>query len=852
MISPSDANFESFAGAGRVKPIQIGFPVELTGVWNATTGYPWKRLMLSGVAVANASPLQMTGTNAVPIDGNTALTSGTKGWLEPDPGAVGYLFITGETELTLTVEEADGSPSYTGISTLRFDQADGFVVTNPSAGVARVDFTGVTGSGASPRVAVWDGSTSLTSVSGFEFTGGDLFVPSDFTAAGTVYAGLVLATTTSAQQNVAYTSVALIRGGDDTAAAGTGYIGPSTLPYLSYLLLVDARTGGSLGQAGALAYTAGNTDDEAYFAAMPNQLSPTNYCSVVAFGKFGVVTNPGVSTTPTWGYTGTPGPGFTTHGGVVITGGSGSFVGTASANTFTNTNTFTSPGASDVPLTVKAAAAQTADLIQVLDSGGLTVLARVEADGEIEAASGAARLNSVLNDGQLALYNSAGASYATLTAGASDVLTTSGGFVVTTGGLTVTAGGATITAGGLTVSAGGANITGTVTATTFSGSGASLTTLNASNLSSGTVAAARLPIGTDVQAWGADLDALEALSGTNTIYYRSGANTWSAVTIGSGLSFSSGTLSSSVASGTVPNVLHNGGFEVWQRGTAFATAEDNYCADRWYVLSQSANVGVDKGTTNFAPLCSHVLTQTNASAQRAGVAHIVESRDTAPYAAAGRTVRFQFTARASTSTAIRFAILEWTGTADSVTSDVVNNWTSGTYTAGNFFLGSNLTVTAVGSGTATTTAADFSVSGTVSTSAKNLIVFIWSENTMAQNVALEVTKCGLYDGTTARDWLPWSFAEELGACQRQLWVMENRAVGIAQNTTQLYNRGAQTFPVTMRAAPSVSNATYTANAGSNGTPSVTTSVSGFSCTNSGSGWTTNALIDLAATFSAEL
>jgi len=39
-----------------------------------------------------------------------------------------------------------------------------------------------------------------------------------------------------------------------------------------------------------------------------------------------------------------------------------------------------------------------------------------------------------------------------------------------------------------------------------------------------------------------DLTAIAALSGTNTIYYRSGANTWTAVTIGSGLSFSAGSL----------------------------------------------------------------------------------------------------------------------------------------------------------------------------------------------------------------------------------------------------------------------------------------------------------------------
>jgi hypothetical protein len=39
-----------------------------------------------------------------------------------------------------------------------------------------------------------------------------------------------------------------------------------------------------------------------------------------------------------------------------------------------------------------------------------------------------------------------------------------------------------------------------------------------------------------------DLGALEALSGTNTIYYRSGVDTWTAVTIGGLLSFSGGTL----------------------------------------------------------------------------------------------------------------------------------------------------------------------------------------------------------------------------------------------------------------------------------------------------------------------
>lgn len=76
----------------------------------------------------------------------------------------------------------------------------------------------------------------------------------------------------------------------------------------------------------------------------------------------------------------------------------------------------------------------------------------------------------------------------------------------------------------------------------------------ANNLSDvGSVTTARsnlgLAIGSNVQAWDADLDALAALGGTNTIYYRSAANTWSAVIIGTNLTFTGGTLSASGSTG---------------------------------------------------------------------------------------------------------------------------------------------------------------------------------------------------------------------------------------------------------------------------------------------------------------
>lgn len=52
-----------------------------------------------------------------------------------------------------------------------------------------------------------------------------------------------------------------------------------------------------------------------------------------------------------------------------------------------------------------------------------------------------------------------------------------------------------------------------------------------------------------------DLTALAALTGTNTIYYRSAANTWSAVNIGANLTFSGGTLSAAGGGGGSGDVV---------------------------------------------------------------------------------------------------------------------------------------------------------------------------------------------------------------------------------------------------------------------------------------------------------
>lgn len=70
---------------------------------------------------------------------------------------LGQLLSTGGGGGGVTVEEVDGAPSYTGITTIRFDQADGFVVSQPGAGIARIDATAAPAPDPDAQILAWMG-----------------------------------------------------------------------------------------------------------------------------------------------------------------------------------------------------------------------------------------------------------------------------------------------------------------------------------------------------------------------------------------------------------------------------------------------------------------------------------------------------------------------------------------------------------------------------------------------------------------------------------------------------------------------------------------------------------------------
>jgi len=192
------------------------------------------------------------------------------------------------------------------------------------------------------------------------------------------------------------------------------------------------------------------------------------------------------------------------------------------------------------------------------------------------------------------------------------------------------------------------------------------------------------------------------------------------------------------------NRLINGAFNVNQPGLTTA-ADAVYHLDQWYALTETGSVTIAQQTDqeNGQPT-SLRMTQPDVTAKRIGSAQPIESINCRDLR--GQTVAFRARIRCSVSQAIRYAIVEWTGTADAITKDVVSSWTSGTFTTGNFFIATT-TIAATGSVTpAANTWTDLLASATISSSANNLIVFIWSEGTLAQNATLDLGAVQLAQG----------------------------------------------------------------------------------------------------------
>lgn len=207
--------------------------------------------------------------------------------------------------------------------------------------------------------------------------------------------------------------------------------------------------------------------------------------------------------------------------------------------------------------------------------------------------------------------------------------------------------------------------------------------------------------------------------------------------------------SGSSGSSSSGNLIANGDFNL-NSLAASSVADAAASFDGWYSLSQTGNVTVAQQTNAENGQPTNIrITQAQVTSQRFGHIQWIASTDSrwlrgSDIASAGRV-------RVSVQTQVNFALVEWRGTADGPTVDIVNDWNNGTFTPGNFFIASSIAVIATGSVTPTANVwTDLpSITGTVSSSLNNLYWMVWTNSAQVQNVTLDVGLVRVGQGTTA-------------------------------------------------------------------------------------------------------
>ena len=283
-----------------------------------------------------------------------------------------------------------------------------------------------------------------------------------------------------------------------------------------------------------------------------------------------------------------------------------------------------------------------------------------------------------------------------------------------------------------------------------------------------------------------------------------------------------GALSETIPAFSRRNFLINGDMKISQRGTSFTSAttpansDDTYLLDRWILLSDG-NDAVDVTQTATVPTTGFKYSiglDVETTNKKFGILQVLENDDSIPLI--GSNVAFSFYAKVSATTKldnVKAAIISWSGTADTVTSDIVSAWeaegTEPTLEANWAYenIPVNLNVT--------TSFVKYTISAAVDTaSTANVGVFIWSDVTdTTAGDFLYITGCQLELGLIATPFESRHYGEELALCQRYYWRGSPMAnPNLNAYATGCYFSWVHSFPVTMRIPPTLAtvcpNITY--------------------------------------------
>jgi len=259
--------------------------------------------------------------------------------------------------------------------------------------------------------------------------------------------------------------------------------------------------------------------------------------------------------------------------------------------------------------------------------------------------------------------------------------------------------------------------------------------------------------------------------------------------------------------GGAKNLIINGDFSVWQRGTSFTSAttpansDDTYLADRWVLLSDGNDVvDVSKQTSGgVSGSEDYIRLDVETVQKKFGILQVIEGVNAQPILGTSQVASLSFEAKVTDATKlsdIRAVVLTWDSTADSVTSDIISAWnaegTRPTYvanwTAENVDTDLNVTTSWV-----KYTIENISID---TASGANIGVFIYQNNVAANDTAgilLEITKVQLELGSTASDFEIRTITEEYNLCQR--YFQKSFDSGVAPGTVSTPGRKRWTITV---------------------------------------------------------
>lgn len=256
------------------------------------------------------------------------------------------------------------------------------------------------------------------------------------------------------------------------------------------------------------------------------------------------------------------------------------------------------------------------------------------------------------------------------------------------------------------------------------------------------------------------------------------------------------------------NLLINGNFDFWQRGTTFTTPNSAlYTADRFYQIQKANAAWTFTQDSTTAPAgARYSLKAANVTANnQAAIIQVLENPDTVPLR--GQTVSLSFWAKTQSLqiSNLRATVLQWAGTVDSVTRGAVTTWNSA---GSDPTWATNWTAAKAGSGLALTNSwQQFKVENIpINSSLNNMAVIIWVDDSVITAAdTFWVSQVQLNIGTRASVFNPKLYTDEYMDCLRYYTII--------RDTNQDYSMFATGFvtginfqialPVPLRTTPTL-------------------------------------------------